>query len=620
MNSAEVLIKFNGDTSGADKATKNMTSSIGGLTKSFTLGALAAKAITKAINVVASSMDSAISRIDTMNNFSTVMKNLGISAEDSSEVIKDLSDKLIGLPTTLNSAASSVQRFTAYNGDIKKSEQYFLAVNNAILAGTNDTQMQAAAMEQLTQAYTKGKPEMQDWKTLLQAMPAQLKQVAIAMGYVQTDDLYEALKSGEVSMNDFMDTMVKLNKTGVGEFASLEEQARANTDGIKTSITNMKTAFTRGVADMITKVDEALEPFGGLSGVIQEIGKVGEQAFKKIGDIIAWTIPKIIQIFQFIASHKDELILIGTIVAGWKIASYVQKGVQAFQGMIVMLSLLKLEMGTTSTAAAVLKYGITGLKTGISALSAVIAANPITILVGLLIALVAAFIYCWNHCEAFRNFWIGLWENIKQVVAMWVDGFKIMINGIVNFFGGIINWFKGMFNNWINGWRLILNFIAGVPGAIINFFTSLPGKMLNVGLDIVKGIGKGITNGYTWLKNRISEFVGNVTKFIKKMFKIGSPSKLMANQVGQWLPKGIAVGIDANVDSVNDAMKNLQQDVSSNFGLSPQLTNSSSLYRNSSVNVINNVDVSTDPLGQTVSNIKTFSGGARNDYNYGMGA
>jgi hypothetical protein len=44
------------------------------------------------------------------------------------------------------------------------------------------------------------------------------------------------------------------------------------------------------------------------------------------------------------------------------------------------------------------------------------------------------------------------------------------------------------------------------------------------------------------------------------------------------------------------------------------------MHYSPNVNVYNNVDVSTDPLGQTVSQIKTFSGDARNDYNYGMGA
>ena len=590
MNSAEVLIKFKGDTKDAEKSTQSMSASLGQLTKSFTLGNLAAKAITKTISVMSANMDSAIKRVDIMNNFPKVMSNLGISAEDSAEVIKDLSKRLQGLPTTMDSAAQAVQRFTSKNGDVKQSEKLFLAVNNAILAGGASSEIQASAMEQLSQAYAKGKPDMMEWRSLMTAMPAQLKQVATAMGYVDADALGEALRNGSISMDDFINTMMRMNTEGVNGFKSFDEQARNATGGIQTSITNMKTAFVRGVADMITKVDEALQPFGGLKGVIQEVGKVGEQAFKKIGDVLAWVIPKLIEIGSWIIKNKEWLMPLTIAVVSF---------IAAFKTISTVISI------------------INAVKTAFALLNVVMLANPIGIIIALIAALVAVFIYLWNHCEAFRNFWIGLWENIKQVVAIWVEGFKIMINGIVNFFGGIINWFKGMFNNWINGWRLILNFIAGVPGAIINFFTSLPGKMLNVGLDIVKGIGKGITNGVSWLKNRIKEFVGNVTGFIKKMFKIGSPSKLMANQVGQWLPKGIGVGITANTDSVYDAMDEMQEGIMSTYGLSPQMTNSMGMHYSPNVNVINNVDVSTDPLGQTVSQIKTFSGGAKNDYNWG---
>jgi tape measure domain-containing protein len=596
MNSAEVLIKFKGDTKDAEKSTQSMSASLGQLTKSFTLGSLAAKAITKTLGVMTSNMDSAIRRVDIMNNFPRVMENLGISAEDSAEVIKDLSKQLQGLPTTMDSAAAAVQRFTSKNGDVKQSEKLFLALNNAILSGGAGADIQATAMEQISQAYAKGKPDMMEWRSLMTAMPAQLKQVAQAMGYTDAALLGEAVraKGGEKEFSRMMDTMMRMNTEGVNGFKSFDEQARAATGGIQTSITNMKTAFVRGVANMITKIDEALQPFGGLKGVIQEIGKVGEQVFTKIGDVLAnQVIPFFIETAEQIQKNRIWL---------EPLAVAILAAVAAFKTVSTVISI------------------INAAKTAFALLNAVMMANPIGVVIALIAALVAVFIYVWNHCETFRNFWIGLWESIKQVVAMWVDGFKIMINGIVSFFGGIINWFKGMFNNWINGWRLMLNFIAGVPGAIINFFTSLPGKMLNVGLDIVKGIGRGITNGVSWLKNRIREFVGNVTSFIKKMFKIGSPSKLMAQQVGQWLPKGIGVGITANTDSVYDAMDEMQEGIMSTYGLSPQMTNSMGMHYSPNVNVYNNVDVSTDPLGQTVSQIKTFSGGARNDYNYGMGA
>lgn len=206
---------------------------------------------------ISKSIGGAIGRVDTMNNFRKVMGNLGIESQSTDASIKMLSDKLTGLPTTLDSATLSVQRLTASNGNIGASTEMFLAMNNAILAGGADMQIQQSALEQLSQAYLKGKPDMMEWRTLLTAMPAQLKQVAIAMGYASADQLGVALRSGEVSMNDFMLKLVELNKNGANGFKSFEEQARGATGGIQTSMMNVKTAITRGIADIINAIGQA---------------------------------------------------------------------------------------------------------------------------------------------------------------------------------------------------------------------------------------------------------------------------------------------------------------------------------------------------------------------------
>ena len=125
---AEVLIKFKGDTSSADSATKKMSTSLGQLTKSFALGNLAAKGITKAIQVFNSGLDGAISRSDTLKNFPKVMSNLGIGTDEASSAMSALSEKLQGLPTSLDSAAMSVQRLTSKNGNVEDSTKIFLAL------------------------------------------------------------------------------------------------------------------------------------------------------------------------------------------------------------------------------------------------------------------------------------------------------------------------------------------------------------------------------------------------------------------------------------------------------------------------------------------------------------
>lgn len=618
MNSAEVLIKFKGDTDDVEKKTESLSGKIQGLTKSIALGNIAAKGITKAFQVMSENMDGAISRFDTLNNFPKVMSNLGISAEDSKKVIEDLGDKLTGLPTSLDSAAMAVQRLTSKNGDVKKSEELYLALNNAILAGGAGTDIQATAMEQLSQAYAKGKPDMMEWRSMMTAMPAQLKQVATAMGYVDAEALGEAIRSkeGAAEFSRMMETMVKMNKEGVNGFKSFDEQARNATGGIQTSVVNMKTAIIRGITSMITKVNESLEPFGGLSGVISSIGKLGEKAFKKIGEVLSVVIPKLISLGQWIVKNQEWLKMIIVPIATF---------VAAFKTLNTIITIIK------------------AVQTAFALLNATLLANPIVLIIAGIAALIAGIVYLWNHCESFRNLVTGLWEGLKNgfmvvvnvikglIVGLW-EGIKANFNLIIGFYKGFIQGIKDGVSNFINTIKTwvsnfistIVGFIAGfisrisqIPGEILNFFTSLPGKMLEIGTNIVKGIWNGISNSLQWIKNKITGWVGNVMKFIKGLFGIHSPSKVMEEQVGQWLPKGIAVGITANTDSVNNAMDDLQSDILTNYGVSPQVANSSALHY--SPNIVNNniINVETDPLGQVVNNIKTFSGGAKNDYNWG---
>ena len=213
--------------------------------------------ISALLNQITGGMDEAISRVDTLNNYSRTMSNLGIGGEASEKSINRLSEALKGLPTRLNDAASAVARLTSANSNIEASTEMYLALNNAILAGGATQEVQASAVEQLTQAYSKNKMEMEEWRSIMTAMPGQIKQIATAMGFASTEALGESLREGTTSMNDFMATMVKLNNQGIDGFLSFEEQARNATGGIETSITNVKTAFTRGLADIMNAIGQS---------------------------------------------------------------------------------------------------------------------------------------------------------------------------------------------------------------------------------------------------------------------------------------------------------------------------------------------------------------------------
>lgn len=282
--SKNVNIKISADGSQAEKAIGGVSNSLDGLSKASTksivagsaLGTMIGSVLTKAFSLLSSEIGNAVSRLDTLNNFPRVMQNLKISSEDADKSISILSERLKGLPTSLDDAARSVQRFTASNGNIKASTAMFLALNNAILAGGASTQIQANALEQMSQAYTKGRADAMEWRALLQAMPAQMNQIAQAMGYTSSalgGDLQTALTNGEVSMNDFMATIVRLNNEGVNGFASFSEQARSATTGVGTAITNLKLTIQRGLADIMNAIGQT-NIAGFFNGIASAISTV----------------------------------------------------------------------------------------------------------------------------------------------------------------------------------------------------------------------------------------------------------------------------------------------------------------------------------------------------------
>lgn len=208
-------------------------------------------------STILGNVDAAIKRVDTLSNYSRVMSNLGVGSVQANASVQKLSNKLIGLPTTLDDASGAVQRFTSVNSNISRSTDMFLALNNAILAGGASSEIQKSALEQLSQSYAKGKPDMFEWRSAMTAMPAQMKQVAEAMGFVNASALGEALRNGTVSMDQFMDTLMQLNTQGVNGYQSFEEQARNATGGISTSIANMRTAIVRCMSDVMNTIGQS---------------------------------------------------------------------------------------------------------------------------------------------------------------------------------------------------------------------------------------------------------------------------------------------------------------------------------------------------------------------------
>lgn len=235
-----------------------------------------------ALSGITSHLGSAISRLDTLKNYPLVMQSLGVGADEAQASIQLMSDRLQGLPTRLDDMSSTVQGIYAatdrYGVSLETATEAGLALNDMLLAGGGSTQVASAAMEQFRQMLSKGKPDMQDWKSLLQAAPGQMNQLAQSMlGPTATaNDLYEALGGGgadaTLSMGDLLDAIIALDQEGGDGFGSLSEQAAEAQGGIGTAMANMENAVTKGLANVMDAVgrENIVAAFDGIKGAIND--------------------------------------------------------------------------------------------------------------------------------------------------------------------------------------------------------------------------------------------------------------------------------------------------------------------------------------------------------------
>lgn len=228
---------------------------------SIAAGVGAVQVVGKAFDLVENSVSGAISRFDTLNQYPKVMEQLGYSAKDVSKSMDTLQNGIKGLPTALDDVVSTTQQFASITGDVDTAAKTTIALNDAFLASGASSADAARGLQQYTQMLSSGKVDMMSWRTLQETMPASLKKVAEAFGFTgraATNDLYAALQSGTITMDQLNQKFVELDG-GVTGFAN---QARTASAGIQTSFDNLGTAVTRGMANMLKAIDSGLTSNG----------------------------------------------------------------------------------------------------------------------------------------------------------------------------------------------------------------------------------------------------------------------------------------------------------------------------------------------------------------------
>lgn len=269
-------------------------------------------------------------------------------------------------------------------------------------------------------------------------------------------------------------------------------------------------------------------------------------------------------------------------------------------------------VGTIMTVVPKIAGVINTVKTAFAALNATMLANPIVLIIAAIAALVAAFIYLWNNCDGFRQFWIDLWENVKQVaIAVWnaIKTFLVtawntikttattVFEGIKSFFSTIWDGIKLIFSTVFEAiktiivtyftiyktvittvlnaikivittiWNAIKTAITTVVTAIQTFITTAWNTIKTIVTTVVNGIETAVSGAFTAMWTGITTTIGNIVTTIKTGFQTAvSFITGLAKSAVTWgtdIIDGIVRGIKNCIGKVKDAVSNVAETIKS---------------------------------------------------------
>lgn len=367
------------------------------------------------------------------------------------------------------------------------------------------------------------------------------------------------------------------------------------------------TPFVKGFLDGLTDMAKKFTDFvnntdwSGLSNILGSVGSVVDKAFEAIGNSIQPALDLLKMFSDWFSANSTWIIstLVG-IGAGFAVFKTAQI-ISSVVGFLKSFSLAE-------TAATVAQW----------LFNAAMAANPIVLVITLLAALVAGLVYfftqtdagkqAWqdfcqtmqdlwqNLCDFFQNIWDSITKfftdagtnitNTWNAVTDWFSGIPGRIKG---FFNDIGAWFGGKFQEVkdaiVNRFNEAMGFITGIPGRIRDCFNGAVNWLKDAGGNIVRGLWNGISDMFNWVRNNILGFGKNIVKWAKQALGIHSPSRVMAEEVGKYIPSGIEMGIKANTNGLMDSLDSLSLDMVDAVKVPTTTTGSLPVFESSSSGV-----------------------------------
>ena len=326
--------------------------------------------------------------------------------------------------------------------------------------------------------------------------------------------------------------------------ASREADGWANVQG------NLNESWKQFKANVGTPFLEALIPV--IQSVTDKLSSLTQgidwQAFR---DGVGKAVDTLVTGFGWIVDHGDTIIaILAGIVAGiaaFKVVVIVQTAVAAF----------------TALTTAIKSVGLAQ-----AALNVIMAANPIGLIVAAIAGLVTAFVVLWNKSEKFRDFWKGLWEEIKKTVEKYI--------------GAVVNFFKGAWEKIKAAWNGVKDFFKGIWEGIKAVFSAVgtwfkdkfKEALTNVIVvwtavhDFFQGIWDGIKEVFSavgnWFKDKFKEALQNVIivwTVVHDFFQgIWDGIKEVFSAVGNWFKEKFQEAAD-NIKAIFEIVSNFFSDI-----------------------------------------------------------
>lgn len=513
----------------------------------FIIGAIAGVAqagVTKAMNLVTQSIGSAIKRVDTLNAAQKTFQYMGFAADDAAAATKAVTKSILGLPTPLDSAVRGMTSLAATYQDVKLGQKVFSALNDAILGFGGSAEMVDNAIQQISQLPLDGPLDAQTWNSLRNSG---LTPVLVAMGKdmgKSVSQLKQDFGDGTLKVQDFVNALVKMDTQGGGGLVSLQQIAKNATSGIGTGFDNMQTAVSRGLAAIIQAIGQK-----NISGAISSIGSAFERVLKGIVPLIG-----------FIARNKD-----------------------IFAPIAVGIGAVVAAMTAWATVTKIMTIAQT-------VFNAVMAANPIGLIILAIAGLVAGLTYFFTQTETGKK----IFQSFGQILGSVFSAIITAVTAVGSFFASVFSSIQAVVSgtiDWIkNNWTLILAILIGPVGlavlyitrhwqsikdgaanmlnSLVGFFQALPSRILgaigNLGrllYDSGRDMINGLLNGAGSLLSRIGQFFldklpGWIQGPFKKALGIHSPSTVFAGY-GKNITQGLVNGISKNSGSIADAVNTM---------------------------------------------------------------